>query len=149
MSVMSTFPANFDRVQLDTKQAAENAALDEEWNRFPKVFTKAHMLQGDATVLLDHAKSAIAKQVRANSKTGVKLARASVRSVNAAINAANDAIKKQTTESMQKATKMLNEANIKIDKAWNYAPMKHSMTIRKKGGTLRRKHRKSVKRCKS
>ena len=149
MSVVATFPADFDSVQRYTVNAAVNAALDKEdkeLNRFPKVFTKAHMLQGDATVLLDHAKSAIAKQMRSKSKKGVKLARASVRSVNAAINAAKDAIKNQTYESVQKATNLLNQANINIDKAWNYTQINHGMKTRNKGGTLRRK---SVKRCKS
>jgi len=152
MSFVSSFPADFDRVQRDTRNAAINADLDAFWNSFPKVFTTAHMLKGDATGLIEHAQSAIGKQMRSKSKTGEKLARASVQSVNAAIKAADAAIRDRTDESLQKATKMLNEANMKIDKALKYEPKKHSMTTRRgirKGGTLRRKHRKSVKRYKS
>ena len=46
MAFPSSFPVHPQIVKKDAVNAAVNAALDKEWNRFPKVFTKAHMLQG-------------------------------------------------------------------------------------------------------
>jgi hypothetical protein len=155
MAFQSTFPA-FNVTQNHALRARQMAAADEYLANMQQCpITEAYVVRQDARGSLAAAEATVAHHVRVTkSKVGEKRARASVRSANAAIVAAQDALDKPNDESLlQKAINRLNKANIQIDNAWD-VPEKRIMQRRRttsptKGGTLRRKHRKSVKRCKS
>ncbi len=156
MSFQSSFPVHPQIVEKDAKYAADKAAADKYWANMRQCpITESYVVRQDAKGSLAAAKATVAHHVRVTkSKVGEKRALASVRSANAAINAAQNALDKPNDESLlQKAINRLNKANIQIYNAWD-VPEKRIMQRRRttsptKGGTLRRKHRKSVKRCKS
>jgi hypothetical protein len=139
---MSTFPVNPQIVKKDAKHAAEKKHADEhmKWFDKPKVVTvqqlKAHKLKREAHELEDAI-----YHMRQNSGLDPDVARRSEAEVKNAIAAANIAMdhvnQKLSKKWLTKATKSFRRAESMLGKP---------MTI---GGTLRRKHRKSVKRCKS
>lgn len=148
MSFMSVFPANSDRVQRDTMNAAEKEYADKHMNWFntPKVVTveqlKAHALKREAHEL-EHVIGHISMHLGLDQD----VARSSKAEVRNAITKANEAMKDVNNVDKKKATNFLRAATNSLNKAKkNLLGIGKPMKRGARGGTLRRK---SVKRCKS
>ena len=147
----SSFPVDPAIVQKDAKYAADKAAANKYWN-FSDKPREVTVQQLKAVELIRRAQElgdVIWHRSKGNiGHTDLKpdLARRSLAQVTNAIDAA-----KHATMDVNKnlANKFLNKATKSFNRAENMLGVGKSMTRGTRGGTLRRKHRKSVKRCKS
>jgi hypothetical protein len=148
MAFTSTFLVHPDRVQQEAEQAAEQAAAKKFWSFLDTIGKKVRPQEIKADDLIYRAQE-LGEVIwhRSRGNTGhtdldLDLASRSMAKVEDAIKAAKDAKyasnKKKATYFLRKATRSFGIANRML-----------SGKSTTRGGTLRRKHRKSVKRCKS
>jgi hypothetical protein len=149
MGFTSTFPVHPDRVRQEAEQAAEQAVAKKFWSFLDTIGKKVRPQEIKADDLIYRAQElgdVIWHRSRGNighTDLDLDLARRSLAKVEDAIQAARDA--KKNASNKKKATNFLRKAT----RSFGIANRMLSGKSTTRGGTLRRKHRKSVKRCKS
>jgi len=145
MAFTSTFPA-FKVTQDHARHARQIAAADEYLSYKPREVTYQQLKAYDLERKAQDLKSEIDYRIEHSGLTQRGADRTEVQ-LNTAIATAREAMKESNKA---KATRLLTKANrfiSNVNKSFNSAIS--SMQRGTRGGTLRRKHRKSVKRCKS
>jgi hypothetical protein len=150
MAFPTSFPVDPGRVQLEAEKKAQQAAAKKYWSFLDTLGKEVTVQEIKADDLIQRAQE-LGEVIWHRSKGNIGhidldtvLANRSLAKVEAAIKAAKQAKyasdKNKATKFLRKATMSFSIANRMLSK---------SMTRGARGGTLRRKHRKSVKRCKS
>jgi hypothetical protein len=145
MAFPNYFPA-FKVTQDAARYAREKAAADKFFNYKPREVTYQQLKAYDLEHKAQDLKSEIDYRIKYSGLTQHEAKHTNVQ-LDTAIETAQQAMKESNKA---KATRLLTKANryiSNVNKSFNSAIS--SMQRGTRGGTLRRKHRKSVKRCKS